>query len=148
ARQPLEEILKQIEEQNIKNPGFEKLVDAQEKEALNPTLFAAARRWVTPEPGAGLIRDTPVLIAATDLFAYPGRGGALVYELDKEGKRILEKDQKIDSATKERRKGRRRRRRPGGMMGMSSSMSSMMGMMGGMPGMGGPPADSKEAKAE
>ena len=37
-----------------------------------------------PEPGAGLIRDTPELIAPTELYAYPGRGGALVYELDEQ----------------------------------------------------------------
>ena len=35
-----------------------------------------------PQPGAGLIRDMPELIAPTELVAYPGRGGALVFELD------------------------------------------------------------------
>ena len=34
--------------------------------------YKPEREWVTPEPGAGLIRDTPVLIAPTDLYAYPG----------------------------------------------------------------------------
>ena len=47
-----------------------------------PSDYKAAREWVSPEPGAGLIRDTPVLIAPSELYAYPGRGGFLVFELD------------------------------------------------------------------
>ena len=83
-----------------------------------------------PEPGAGLIRDTPVLIAPTELYAYPGRGGALVYELDEQGNRKPDTEKK--EAHAEERPGRRRRRsRAGGMGGM---MGGMMG--GGMPGRG------------
>ena len=52
------------------------------------------REWVTPEPGAGLLRDTPVLIAPTELYAYPGRGGALVYDLDENGNRKPETEKK------------------------------------------------------
>ena len=52
------------------------------------------REWVTPEPGAGLIRDTPVLIAPTELYAYPGRGGALVYDLDENGNRKPDTEKK------------------------------------------------------
>ena len=52
------------------------------------TSTSPLRSWVTPEPGAGLIRDMPELIAPTELYAYPGRGGLLVYALDEEGNKI------------------------------------------------------------
>ena len=84
-----QDILTIVEAAGIKNPGFVALVEAQEKEGLKPDDFPVARSWVTPEPGAGLIRDKPELIAATDLYAYPGRGGACVYALE-DGKRVPE----------------------------------------------------------
>ncbi|MCA1686920.1 MAG: hypothetical protein LC745_13315 [Planctomycetia bacterium] len=112
--QPTADILTAIESQGVKTPEFAKLVEEQEKNALNPTDFKVARSWVTPEPGAGLIRDTPELLAPTNLYAYPGRGGASVYELV-DGKRVPEdpatkKDNEADTA----RRGKKRRR------GMSS----------------------------
>jgi hypothetical protein len=120
-RQDPEAIIKTLEANNIKLTHF-----AQEAEDAGKTLlvadnYKAAREWLTPEPGAGLLREKPVLIAPTELYAYPGRGGALVFELDEQGSRIVD-DKK--EAPKEERRTRRRRRR------------SQMGMMGGMGGMG------------
>ncbi len=71
--------------------------------------------------GRGLIRDTPVLIAPSELYAYPGRGGFLVFALDADGNRQPDdgKDVPKDLPTR-----RRRRKAAGGMGGM-------MGMMGG-----------------
>ena len=68
--------------------------------------FRPVQLWVSPEPGAGLIRDQPELIAVTELYAYPGRGGALVYELDDAGNRIPDPDadKNKDEATEARRK--------------------------------------------
>ena len=66
-----------------------KTVEEQTKVKLDPDEFKPARVWVTPEPGAGLIRDTPKLIAPTELFAYPGRGGLLVYKLDEKGEALV-----------------------------------------------------------
>ena len=83
-----ETIIKNLEEKGIKDSNFADVVEEQVKTALVPDNYKSAREWVTPEPGAGLIRDTPVLIAPTELYAYPGRGGLLVYELDKNGDRI------------------------------------------------------------
>ena len=77
-----ETIVKRLEEKGIKDSDFAKVVDDQVKTALVADDYKTAREWVSPEPGAGLIRDTPVLITATELYAYPGRGGLLVYELD------------------------------------------------------------------
>ncbi len=62
---------------------------------------------------AGLIRDTPKLIAPTEVYAYPGRGGLLVYELDKDGNRVPEPETKDQP----KQQTRRRRRRPRGRHG-------------------------------
>jgi hypothetical protein len=138
-QQPREEIIKKLEDDGVKNPGFVKLVDAQEKEALSPVAFKPARPWVTPEPGAGLIRDTPELIAPKELYAYPGRGGALIFALDDAGKRIPEDpNAKLDEAAKERRarRPRRNRNRGGGMPGYGAPGGGMAGYggYGGAPG--------------
>ena len=119
-----EKILQNLESKGIKDSDFAKVVDDQVKTALVPAEYKAAREWVTPEPGAGLIRDTPTLIAATDLYAYPGRGGFLVYALDKDGERI-EDDGKDEPKYVQARRKRKRRPAGGGMMGG--------GMMGGQP---------------
>src|SRR5271165_5407507 len=83
-----ERIIQNLEEKGIKDSQFAKVVEDQVKTALAPNDFKAAREWVSPEPGAGLIRDTPVLITASDLYAYPGRGGFNVFELDSDGNKI------------------------------------------------------------
>ncbi|AGA29273.1 hypothetical protein [Singulisphaera acidiphila] len=86
-RQGEEDILKLLEAENIKNPNFEKMVDEQASNKIDAIAFRVASPWVSPEPGAGLIRDTPELIAPTQLVAYPGRGGVLIYEI-KDGERV------------------------------------------------------------
>ena len=121
-----ETIIEKLAEKGIKDSDFAKVVDEQVKTALVPENYKSARGWVTPEPGAGLIRDQPTLIAVTELYAYPGRGGLLVYELDKEGNRIPDPDK--GKAQPEAKRRRRRRPPAGGMMGGGGG-----GMMGGAP---------------
>jgi hypothetical protein len=138
-----DKIIAKIEAEGIKNPGFEKVVDAQAKETLSPDNFKAARLWVTNEPGAGMIRDRPVIVAPAELYAYPGRGGAAVFALDEEGNRIKlkEGEGKLDEAVVKRRKTRRVRTggqmAGGGMGGMGGMGGSGMGRRGGRGGMGG-----------
>ena len=120
-----ETIIERLQEKGIKDSDFAKVVEEQVKTALAPDNYKAAREWVTPEPGAGLIRDEPKLIAVTELYAYPGRGGILIYDLDKDGNRIPETDKDKVAEVRTRRK---KRRAPAGMMG---------GRGGGMGGMGG-----------
>jgi hypothetical protein len=119
-----EKIIQNLEAKGIKDSKFAKDVDEQVKTALVPTEYKAAREWVSTEPGAGLIRDTPVLIAPSDLYAYPGRGGFLVFALDDSGERIPDDgtDAPKDAGARRRRK---RARGGGGAMGG--------GMMGGQP---------------
>jgi hypothetical protein len=125
-RQERDDILKVLETGGIKSTNFSKEIQDAAKMVLIADNYKPEREWVTPEPGAGLIRDTPVLIAPTDLYAYPGRGGALVYDLDENGNRKPDTEKK-DVPKEEPRRGRRQQRagRRAGMMGGS--------MMGGRP---------------
>jgi len=128
-----EDILKKLEEAEITTPNFEKMVDDQTKNLLVADNYKVGNPWVTNEPGAGLIRDTPELIALNDLYAYPGRGRALVYELDEDGERILdEKKDEPEPETPQRRRSRAR--------------SGMAGM--GMPGAGGRRRRPKKSAAQ
>ena len=106
ATRSRDDIIKILEEGGIKPTNFAKEVEEPAKTVLVADNYKPDREWVTPEPGAGLIRDTPVLIAPTELYAYPGRGGALVYELDEHGNRIPDTEKKEAP----RRSGRGRRR--------------------------------------
>jgi len=113
-------IIQKLEEKGIKDTSFAKEVNDQVSMLLVADNFKSAREWVTPEPGAGLIRDTPKLIAPSDLYAYPGRGGLLVYALDEKGNRIPDTDKKDQPAQARR---RRNRRRAAGGMGMGGMMA-------------------------
>ncbi len=137
-----EDILALLETSGIKNPSFEKMVEEQQKNAPKAIAYAPSQLWVSPEPGAGLIRDMPELIAPAELYAYPGRGGALIFALDENsGNRLpAEKDAAPDEATMSRRKKKRGRRRASGG---SSSMASMS-----MPGMGAPLSKKEQEKAK
>src|SRR5271157_4827623 len=119
-RRERDDIIKVLETGGIKPTNFSKEVQDAAKMVLLADNYKPEREWVTPEPGAGLIRDTPVLIAPTDLYAYPGRGGALVFALDEQGNRIPDTEKK-DVPKEEPRRGRRRQRAGGmaasGMMG-------------------------------
>src|SRR5262249_19226007 len=76
-------IIKKLEEnEKIVPTNFAAAVEEQIKVQLVADNYKPKRDWATPEPGAGLIRDTPKLIAPSELYAYPGRGGVLMYALD------------------------------------------------------------------
>ena len=87
----------------------------------SPTSSSPKRDWVTPEPGAGLIRDTPELIAPTELYAYAGRGGLLVFALDEEGNKIKlkegEEEEKRPQKLRQHQEPSQRGMGGGGMMG-------------------------------
>ncbi len=146
-QQKPEDILAKIEAAGVKSvTEFEKTVDKAQSKALNPAEYVVKSKWVTPEPGAGLIRDQPELIAIEDLAVFPNRGGYLVYELNEKGERIPDLT-KGDAPVRKARLGKLRRR--GGMMGGGSSGSS--GGMGDMMvsgGLGAPTSAKGKAKAE
>jgi len=78
-RIPPEQLEENIEKAGIVETNFAKEVEEQSKSLLVADDYRPERPWVMPEPGAGYIRDTPKLIAVTELYAYPGRGGTLTY---------------------------------------------------------------------
>jgi hypothetical protein len=118
--QEREDIIKKLEGDGIKPTDFAKEAEDSANVVLVANNYKPDRQWVTPEPGAGLLRDTPKLIAATEVYAYPGRGGALVYDLDENGQRKPETETK--EAPLPERRGRRRRRQNAGMGGMMGNM--------------------------
>ncbi|HWE37068.1 MAG TPA: hypothetical protein VG406_10915 [Isosphaeraceae bacterium] len=76
---------------------------------------AIDKRWVTPEPNAGAIREKPVLLAIADPDAFPGRGGPELFLRDASGKRIMvDPNEKADEAkgTKKSGRGNRERAKP------------------------------------
>jgi len=120
------DILARLEEGGLKNPDFEKMVENQQANALKPADYRVKLDWVTPEPGAGLIRDQPELIAPTELAAFPGRGGILMYKLNDKGEREL------DTGSPEAKGSRRKRGTRAGSM-MSGMGMPGMAMPGGLP---------------
>ncbi len=138
-RQEPGQILETLVAQGLKpQTDFEKTVVNQQARALNPGEFVVKQKWVTPEPGAGLIRDQPELIAPDDLYAYPNRGGYLVFATDEKGERIPA-DEKAAARKKSGITPPRSRRSMGfGGMGGGSSMS----------GSGGGGGNSAKAKAD
>ncbi|MGO9599406.1 MAG: hypothetical protein ACLP7Q_15560 [Isosphaeraceae bacterium] len=115
-RQDPDSILRVLEAGGIKPTDFSKQIEESSKNVLVADNYKPQREWITLEPGAGLLRETPKLIAPSELYAYPGRGGALVYDLDAEGNRIL--DTETRDLTKDQSRRNRRRRHAGGMTGM------------------------------
>jgi hypothetical protein len=116
-RQDPDSILRVLEASSIKRTDFSKQVQESNKNLLVADNYKPQREWITPEPGAGLLRDLPNLIAPSELYAYPGRGGALVYDLDAQGSRILETVRKDPAMDQSRRAHRRHAGGMGGMMG-------------------------------
>ena len=143
-RQDEADVLAKIEEAGIVNPNFESMVNAQINDKLVASNYSYDNPWVTPEPGAGLIRDQPKLIAPTELVAHFGRGGALLFELDAEGKRIPDTGKDAVVARKERSPRAARRGSSGSGSSGMSSMGSMMMSGGG----GGAPLSKKDEEAQ
>jgi hypothetical protein len=108
-QQAVPDILAKLEKDGLTDPKFVSIVDNQLKNALNPDVYKPKLEWVTPEPGAGLIRDTPELIAPTDLAAFPGRGGILMYALDDSTPR----QRIIDTGEDPKKKGRAKKAEKG-----------------------------------
>jgi hypothetical protein len=113
-----DKIITTLEEKDkITKTNFAEAVEEQIKVTLVSDNYKPAREWVTPEPGAGLIRDTPKLVAVNELYAYPGRGGLLVFALDEQDERIPLKEGEEVEEKKQRLGNTKSRRSSGGMGG-------------------------------
>ncbi len=123
-----ETIIKRLEEkEKIVPTNFATTVENAINTKIDPVVFKPKRDWVSPEPGAGLIREAPKLIALSEVYAYPGRGGLLIYELDESGNKIPDASGDKSDEPKQQRYGRKRKKSAGGMGGMGGGMGGMMG---------------------
>jgi hypothetical protein len=103
-----QDILEKLASDNIKEAGFEKIVDARISTKQDASLFAYDNSWVSPEPGAGLLREMPTLIAVNNAYAHSGRGGLVVFERDDEGNLVVD-DHPAPTVVK-----RKKKKRPAG----------------------------------
>lgn len=115
-----EEILESLANDGVKELNFADTVAKTETEKVDVNELKLKHRWVTLEPGAGLIRDQPVLVAIGEVMATSGRGGATLFELDDKGKRIP--DDGTESTKDEEKSGRGRGGRGGAGLGMGMGL--------------------------
>jgi len=128
-----ETIIAKLTEQGVKPLEFEKKVIAMQSGGVDASQYKLARPFVLPEPGAGLIREVPQLLAPESLVVHSGRGAVRLIKVDDEGNPIPKSgaDEKKSGTRKERKK--------------SSRSGGLGGMYGGMGGMGG---NNKKSKAK
>jgi hypothetical protein len=113
-RQDEDQILAKIQDQGVVLQNFEQTVDARKPGSMDPSQFRLPNLMAAREPGAGLLREEPGLIAVADLSGHAGRGAINVFALDEVTGEIIMEKPKTDKPKKKRRKG-------------SSGSSGMMG---------------------
>lgn len=116
-----------ILEEGIKDVDL--TAEVKDQKQLRADQFTLAQGWTSQEPGAGLIRETPELLAPFNLLARANRGGLLVYELDENGNQIP--DIPKPDEPKPVRRSRRNRNQMGGMSAGGMSGGGMAGAPGG-----------------
>jgi hypothetical protein len=131
---------------------FSAKVDALEQKKDFPFALTGPP-FVQPEPGAGLMRDMPTLIAPTELYVTAGRGAIEVFDRDEDTGEIIYVETKKDAPKKTAAVSKRRGARRGQGQGMGSGGYGAMGMGGGMGmgmgmGMGSGQPQGELAKAE
>lgn len=130
-----EDIQNKLLADGVNESDFLAIVETNKPGAKSAGNYRLAGDFVSPEPGAGLIRDMPELVAPTNLLAHSGRGSTMMYVLDENNNRMYEDS----NAPAEKKPTLPRRKR---------SPSSGYAGMGGMPGTGGRQKSSKAAEEE
>lgn len=91
-RQDEDQILAKLQGQGVVLQNFEQVVDARQPGSMDPSQFRLPNLMAAREPGAGLLREEPDLIAVASLDAHAGRGAINVIALDEiTGRPIWEK---------------------------------------------------------
>ncbi len=127
-----EDILAKLEQDGVKLAHFEKAVDARLAGGVDASKYSLTESFVSPEPGAGLIRDMPEFLAPEDLYVHSSRGAVRVFKLDEDGNPILK-------PTKEEPKPRRKK---------NAARGGLLGGMGAMGGSGSPKRKKKTGALE
>jgi hypothetical protein len=147
------EVLEKLDQDKLIDPEYAKQVAVAETKG-RPALAFNGPPLVYTEPGAGLIREMPTLIAPIELYASASRGAIPVIETDDKGDIVYETPPK-DEPKKATHKKKRASRFGSGMMSSSSgggsgsggsSSGGRMSSGGEMGGLGG--NTKKETEAE
>jgi hypothetical protein len=147
--QKVDAIVEKIRTDGIVAQDFEKIVDERTPGSADASRYALSNVLAAPEPGAGLLRDQPTLLAVAKLQAHAGRGAARVFETDAKGELIpLEPEEVKKQEPKKSSRRNRNTRGAGGMMGGMMGRGGMGGGYGGMMGGQGTGAQSEKAKRE
>lgn len=144
-----DELAKKFEGDFLKLPDLAKKVE--EVANHRPVATAGLEVFVVPDPSTGFLRDLPVVLAPFDLNAQSGRGGALVYDRDKDGEIVYEetKAEATPKGTKPKPKAKAKR---GSSSGDSGGGSGGRGFSAGVvfgepsPAPAGGGENSKEAR--
>jgi hypothetical protein len=98
-------IVAKLEETGIKLANFDKKVQDLQSGTVDSAQYALANTFVKPEPGAGLIRDMPELIAPEKIYVHSGRGAVRVLALN-EDEEVVRQEVKEEKAPTARRRPR------------------------------------------
>lgn len=142
--QDAEEVRRKVQEEGVDfAPGkvndFLAKVKDQEGHKLASTEFPLKMPFVVQEPGAGVIRENVSLLAVNALRARSGRGGAWVYQIGEDGKRVELTDEDREARAKKAEEERKREEKKAQNRGRNARGGAGSGMMGSgmMPGAGG-----------
>ena len=115
--QPREKILERLQKDEVKDVELLKTVMANKPGAKSADPYRLAIAFATPEPGAGLIRETPELIAPVGLLAHFSRGQTTVYQTNDQGDFVSEDENKEPEKPAVLGARKKTRRAPGGFGG-------------------------------
>jgi hypothetical protein len=124
-QQKPETIEAKIRDAGVVQPNFIALVEGRENRVVDASPYALPNTLAAPEPGAGLLRDTPELVRIQRVLAHAGRGSIRIYDTNPETGEIVYEVPKPEAPKPSR---SRRNRNAGGSGGM---MAAMMGGSGG-----------------
>lgn len=137
-----EEIVAKIRGEGVVQPEFIKVVDRRQSQTIDATPYRLGNVIASPEPGAGLLREMPELVAIASVQTHAGRGAIRILETDPNtGEVIYEVPKADEPKPKSKRKG------AAGRNTMADMMAGMMGRQGGA-GSGGQLSDRQKAEAE
>ena len=89
-----EKIIVELANRGVKLQDFEKKVVILQSGSVDVSKYKLPKPFVIPEPGAGLIRDMPELLAPTQLYVHSNRGAVRVVALDASGNVIQQAAEK------------------------------------------------------